>query len=481
MSLMPRSVVYELAAFEGKRILRHPLFWLGVLASMALAFSELMEEAPVLNRVSTTFAWTMAPIGAAVALLAGWAVLRARGRTDHPPAVMPSSTTLRVAGALVGLLWPAAATFGVQLLLVGWTYLQDPVTSVVWSELLVGPVFVVLAGGFAAAATRWLPHPSSPLFALLLLAGVHVVIPFGAGNWGEDIGPAALAPIAWPENFIPYEVAFRPSGLHLAYLLAVVLIVVAAATLGRPVAGWVILGVGMLAAGVLGSAQVGPIDEDRRTHAMSRLVGDEADLTCETHDSIIYCAMPGYEPWIDDWAGAVQPMLDSVPSEKITELEVRQYPIHNTFLFDGINTNNVFWWWVGPAYEDYVERDVVAVASTLADQTLSDLVLGVSRELIGCEPGCEGESRQVVIRWLISHDQQTRENLELQLGEEFGLPEVSECMVAELWEDSNADELVRSNWETLTAVDTSYEEAGEILGVEVPEYDENGRVQEGCL
>lgn len=476
-------VVLTLGRFEGRQMVRHPLFWLAALAAIALSAFELIEEAPVLNRVSMTLAWTMAPLAVAVVFVSGWAVLRARGRTDaHPPMVMPAPMSLRVSGILAGLVWPAFATFGLQLAMLGWTYFRDPVTSIIWAELLVGPVYVAFAGALSVAITRWFPHPSTPLVALFVLAGAQVVVPYNPGNWGSEIGSAALAPIAWPEAIIPYEVAFRPSGLHLAYLSGLALLLVGAGILDRVRLGGPVLGIGLLLAAGLGTAQLGPIDEGKRAETMARLVGDDADLTCEEHDSVTYCPMPGYRGWVDNWERAVEPMLTSVPAEAIEGLEIRQYPVHNTFLFDGINTGQVSWWWVEPAYEDYVARDVVAVGSVLADYTLSyELVGGVASRLIGCDHACEEPSRRIVSLWMSAHDQQVRENVEYQLGEEFGSARVEDCMVAELWKRPNADELIRSNWESLTAPDTSFEEAGVILGVDVPErYDENGQLAGGC-
>lgn len=476
------SVVVTLGRFEGRQMLRHPLLWVGVVAAVALSVSELIGKSPVLNRASMTLAWTMAPVAVAVALLAGWAVLRTRGRTDaDPPAAMPARMSLRVAGVLVGLVWPAAATLILQFALLGWTYLRDPVTSMVWTELLVGPALVVFVGALAVAMTRWLPHASTPLVSLLLVAVLQAALPLNQTLWGSYIGATWFAPIAWPQEIIPYEVAFRPAGLHLGYLVGLCVFLAGVAVMDRASAGWIPLGVGLLVAVVAGLAQLGPISDEQQTQAMSRLVGDDADLTCETHDSIAYCAMPGYQAWIADWERAVEPMLDGVPSDAVEGLEVRQYPVHNTLLLDGEDYNN--WWWIPLAYEDYTGRsDVVPVGSVLADYTISyDLTGGVARELIGCQHFCENPSQRVVSLWLSSHDAQVRENVEFNLSDETDSVTVARCMVAELWDRPGAGNLIRSNWETLTAPETTYEQAGALLGVEVPDgYDEDGRIQGGC-
>jgi hypothetical protein len=473
-------VVLTLGRFEGRQMVRHPLFWLGVVAAVGLSVLELIEESPVLNRVSMTLAWTITPIAVAVALLAGWAVLRARGRTDaHPPTVMPAPMSRRVAGVAVGLTWPAAATFAVQLVLLAWTLFRDPVTSIVWTELLVGPTFVALAGVMAAAATRWIPHPSTPLVTLLVLAGIHIVVPYSPENWGSQIGPAAVAPIAWPETIIPYEVAFRPSGLHLGYLIGLILALSGVATLGRTKSSWLLLGVGLISASVLGPAQLGPIEESRRVETMSRLVGDEADLTCETHDSVTYCALPGYAGWIDDWTAAVTPIVTLLPGP-VEPIEIRQYPVHNTHLLDGEDYD--YWWWIPPSYEDYITRDVVPVGSILAPWTLSSELMGhTAARVMGCDQFCEGEAQQVVYLWLLSENPEVAANIEYDTSLESDYASVSSCMIAELWEHSDAASRIHDYWELLTDPSTTYEQAGEALGIDAPAgTTEFGGIEGGC-
>jgi hypothetical protein len=385
----------------------------------------------------------------------------------------------RVAGVLVGLAWPAGATFAVQLALLAWTYLRDPVTSIVWTELLVGPAFVALAGALSAAATRWILHPSTPLVALLVLAGIQIVVPYRPEDWGSQIGPAALAPIAWPETIIPYEVAFRPSGLHLGYLIGLILALAGVATLGRTKSSWFLLSVGVISAGVLGAAQVGPIKESQRVEAISRLVGDGADLTCETHGAVTYCAMPGYAGWIDDWTAAVTPMFALLP-DTVEAIEVRQYPVHNTHLLDGEDYNN--WWWIPPSYEDYITRDVAPNGSILASWTVSYELMGhVAAQAIECDQFCEGEAQQVVNLWLLAVDPEVAANIEYDTGPESDYSSVSSCMLAELWEHPDATSRIHANWELLTDPNTTYEQAGEALGIEAPSATEEfGGIEGGC-
>lgn len=476
------SAILSLGRFEGRMMLRHPVVWVGGVASVGLAIFELVEEAPVLNRVSMTLAWTMAPLAAAAALVAGWGVLRAKGRNDaHPPMVMPMGVSRRVAGVVLGLAWPALATLLVQAGLLVWVFTRDPVTSLVWSELLVGPGYVVFAGALSAALTRWIPHSWMPIFALLAMGVIQAAFPYNPGQWGSQIGLAALAPIAWPEDIIPYEVAFRPSLLHLGYLAGLAITVAGIASLGRGFIGWAVLVAGVVLAAGLGSAQLGPIEERRRLETIGRLVGDEANLTCQIHDGVGYCAMPGYDGWINDWHALARPVLAAAPTEAVNEVQVRQYPVHNTFLLDGEHYND--WWWIGPSYQDYMTRAVVPVASRF-DPTwvgFRELTHHLGRRLVDCQPtGDCGESQQLVMLWLLLHDENVRTNV---LGDaaDGDYVSVDRCMATELWSRPDARDRIWADWDTLTDPATSYRKAGQVLGLAVPtDLNPDGFVEGGC-
>ncbi len=490
-------MVGALAWFEGRHMLTHPVVWLGALTAVALSISALVEEAAVLNRVSVTLGYTVFPIAVAVALVAGWAVLRTRGRSDdHPPAVMPVPIGQRVGGIVLGLLFPAVATFALQLAFLAWTMTRDPVTSLVWPELLVGPAFVVFAGAVSAALTRWFPHPVTPLTAVLLLAIVEAMVTwlgYDLQALGATIGPAALAPIQWAYNVIPQELAFRPSGLHLGYLAALTVVAGGVASIGRRTLPWALATLGVVTAVALGAAQLGPIDEERRLQALGAMVGGEAELTCESQNSIRFCAMPGYEAWIDDWAAALQPLLEVAPPELAAGIEVRQYPVDRGSM-QLWNSGGSAWWWVQHASEDFASREVVPVGHEWGRWSVSDLRSAAAAEAMGCggeaeaNVWCEGESQNLITVWLLRDDPTYRGYFDVDATDiEYDATEsdddvpVSSCIVWELWNLPDGADRIRDNWAVLTAPDTTYEEAGAILGVDVPAgYDADGILPGGC-
>lgn len=477
--LSDSSTVFALAHFEGRMMIRHPVTLLGAAASAALAIFELRDEAPVLNRASVTLAWTMLPLAIAVALVAGWAVLRAAGRSDtQPPAVMPLGMDRRMAGIVVGLAFPAALALLLQLSVLVWLLSQDPVTSVIWSEFLTGPAYIVFAGTWSATFARWLPHPATPLFGVLTLTGLMIVFPYRQENWGSNIGIEWLSPLAWPQDIIPYEVAFRPADLHLGYLIGLGLILSGIAMLGRWVTAWSVLTAGALVAVTFGIAQLGPIEDTRQLEAMSRLVGDQADLTCETHNEVEYCAMPGYQGWIEEWVAASRPVLAAAPSDSLAGIEFRQYPVHNTTSIGPDDING--WGWIEPSYNDLARRPkVVPVGSVWADYIEDSVARDTAFTVLGCRLQCQGESQGVVYLWLASHNPQIQSIVRANSSGDSA--PVVDCIVAELWTLSNARERIHTNWSALVDPATSYEAAGSLLGVQIPTgYDQNGYLENGC-
>ena len=113
------------------------------------------------------------------------------------------------------------------------------------------------------------------------------------------------------------------------------------------------------------------------------MVGGEAELTCVSQNSIRFCAMPGYEAWIDDWAAALQPLLEVAPPELAAGIEVRQYPVDRGSM-ELWNTGGSAWWWVQHASEDFASREVVPVGHEWGRWSVSDLRSAAASKALGC-------------------------------------------------------------------------------------------------
>lgn len=450
-------------------MLTHPLLWVGILGAVVLSILELRLEAPVLNRVSVLLAWTILPLAAAVALIAGWAVHRAKGQTDaHPPHILPIPIGQRVGAILIALLLPALVTILVQGALLAWVMTRSPVTAVLWPELLAGPLYVILAGAMAAAMTRWLPHPSTPLLTVLLLGLAMAVTYPSWQDWGTRVGASWLSPIPWPHDNIPYEVNFRPTTLHLSYLMALIAVAAVVSTARRTAGSLITLGTTLVLTVALGLAQLGPVPESWRQEAISRLVGDDSELTCQQRGGIRYCALPGYEPWIDRWEAAVEPVAQAVPAEVLAGLELRQYPI--TFgrhlLEPGLDWYFSGWWWIEAANADLAQRSGTLPVGSVFYWAHGHLFQAaeVTAALVGCEDTCEGGSRLMVYFWLMANHPEVRASLEA--GD---YPTGASCMARDLLDRPDAKNLIHTNWTFLTDEATSYHQAADLLGITVPE------------
>jgi hypothetical protein len=262
-----------------------------------------------------------------------------------------------------------------------------------------------------------------------------------------------------------------------------VIVVAGVAIVGREWLGWAVLASGLAVAFVVGPMQLGVVTEVERAEANGQLVGDSPDLNCEANSGVEYCAMPGYGGWIDDWANTAKPVIEASPAFALEGVEVRQYPVHNSFLLDGDQSTYDDWWWIGSAYDDYAKRDAVAVGSLLAEWEGLNWLAGLAPRIVGCAPWteCPGEAQRVLVFWLNTQYPAIQTNTinDPSWGEENA--NVTDCMVKELWANPNAKQLVLDNWGVLTTPETSYEEAGAILNVSVPTgYDTNGSLPSGC-
>lgn len=305
-------VVRQLALFEGRRQLKSPLLWLAVLASLALVWLAANDEPATLWSRSVTIAGSCLPIAVVALLLGNTAALRDHssriGETTVSP---PTSRNVRMLGFVAGswlafLLATVVVIVGVVLSL-----RDDPVGSFLVPELVVGPILVALGQSLGVVLGRWIPNPLAAPLTLVILAGLFLI---------KDLWPGARTiPAASP--FLPWRSAYtdwvqgepRLPLLHIAYLVG--LLGVFTATASRR---WKALA----AAGVLVLAAAVPLaGVDTAGEAVSAAVvdwSDEQPRTCEEHGSVEYCAIEGYEPWIDDWARGVDRVQSLVPVQLAT-------------------------------------------------------------------------------------------------------------------------------------------------------------------
>lgn len=308
-------VIRQLARFEGRRQLKSPFLWLAVLASLGLVWLAVNDQPATLWARSVTIAGSCLPIAIVTLLLGNAAALRDHAsRVGETTDVPPTTRDIRVLGLVSGawaavLLAAAVVVFGVALSLQ-----DDPAGFFIWPELAVGPLLVLLGQALGVALGRWIPNPLSAPLTLILIAGLFLVGDF----WpGARTIPAASAFLPWRKAYILDWVQGEPRlpWLHIVYLL------VLAGTLTAAAARWwksALVSVIALIGVLVGLAGIPTAGEE--VSAAFDSWAESQPRVCEDHGGVQYCAIAGYEPWIDDWAGAVDRVLGLLPVASQLEL-----------------------------------------------------------------------------------------------------------------------------------------------------------------
>ena len=313
-------MIRELALFEGRRQLKSPLLWIAVAASLGLVWLGVNDEPATLWTRSVTLAGSCLPLAVAALLLGNTGALRDHSsRTGETLDVPPTSRDARMLGLVAGS-W-LATLLGVAVLVVGMilSLLDDPAGSFLIPELLVGPILIPLGQSLGVVLGRWIPNPLAAPLTLVVLAGLFLVKDF----WpGARTIPAASPFLPWRSAYTDWvQGELRLPILHIAYLIG--LTALFAATASRrwksvAAAGLLVVGVAVPLASL-----------DTAGEAVAAAVVDWAEeqpRTCEVDGTFEYCAIQGYEPWIDDWAQVVDRVQSLVP-ETLGVTQIQQSPV----------------------------------------------------------------------------------------------------------------------------------------------------------
>lgn len=326
-----RQVAGQLARIEARRVALHPATLFGLALSIWAMWGLNVGEAPVLNRAGTNVALPLMLLAGGALVAASNAAVR-MWNTERSEAIdiTPASERVRTLALLAGCSAAAAIGLSVQLLVLGWMMLNDPVTVVNWWEVLAGPATVGLAVGAGVAAGRWIPSRGIGPLALIALIGASIYVQmYGTvQQFGEQV--RWLAPIV-PLEFEPVELTFRAPGAHLIYLLGLALLFASLALIkGKdrrmsiPIT-WLVISIVVVIFGAVSQAQAyDRFDYEARLQA---LLLPNAEYVCTENGRATYCVYPGYEGWIEEWVALVDPVLDMAPDEVSSRgLTVNQYP-----------------------------------------------------------------------------------------------------------------------------------------------------------
>lgn len=312
-------VIRQLGLFEGRRQLRSPFLWLAALASFALALLAVQDEPATLWARSVTIAGSCLPIAVAVLLLGNAAALRDHssriGETaETPPTLRDARILGLVAGSWAGLLLSVAVVVIGAVL----SNADDPAGSFLLQELTVGPLLVPLGQALGVTLGRWIPNPLAAPLTLVVVAGLFLIQDF----WpGERTIPAASPFLPWRQAYTDWVQGEPRLPLHhLAYVIGLIGVLTAVAS-----RRWAALAVAAL---VVAGTAVGLSGVETAGEQVSAAVeawADEQPRVCQELDGVQYCAIEGYEPWIDDWAAVVHRVSELVPGE-LGVNEIQQAP-----------------------------------------------------------------------------------------------------------------------------------------------------------
>ncbi len=318
----PGSVWASLARAEARRVARHPLVLVGLIASGWLLWSMNRDQLPQLTGYSTYVGLGLAPLAGAATLVGHLIASRARRHdTVEIESITPALERARTAGRLLGALVviPIAAVmvaaYMAFLFLIGGAGQPD------LGELLVGPLVVGIGAVVGTAAGTWFPNRFTGLAAVGALAAVQIVFQDAEGtrHW-----------LAWWHTVLWYDgpdLWIRPSWVHLAYLAGIAAVIIGITMLRwglRPVP-LLLVGVGIAAAVAGGIVQVRPPSEAQIDAVFDQIANAPNHWVSVDSPGVTYRIYPGYERWSEWWDGTVQSVLAPVPAGTRPNLVIEQW------------------------------------------------------------------------------------------------------------------------------------------------------------
>jgi hypothetical protein len=325
--------VWALARKEGHRLVRHPIFVVGVLLSVAAFEFATWLEAPVLHRDDVLTSGSLLALAGATFLAANLGALRTRRLgTEELFGSTPTDPAARTLGHVLSLAWAGAAALLVALVEIGTLLPFDPAGVPSAFELFVGPAIVALFGVLGVLAARWLPSVAVAPVALVALGGIQLYLltqlPGGGDHQSRTRWLAPWVPLSAGGlgTDPPPELVIRPTGWHLLYLLGLAVTFGAMALARhelrpRRIAA---MAAGLAVVILAGAVQTRPPDPARQEKILQLALRPEAFQVCETRAGVQYCAYPAYTPWIDRWEAAIASVLRQVRTAARPEVAVRQ-------------------------------------------------------------------------------------------------------------------------------------------------------------
>jgi hypothetical protein len=329
-------VAFALARVEVRKLLLHPASIIGALIGLPLAVTATWHHTPVLDGYDALTHEALIPFACGVLIAAHLGAMRARrNRTTELYETVASSEATVTSGHLIAVV--GAAGFAALLVIAQLIFfvsiggVRTPRPEV----LLLGPALVAFSGAFGVALGRWAPRLFAAPVALAGIVAACAALLSNSLEHHRDWLSLWVPSETWSGT--PAEFSLRPYGWHLVYLIGLAGIVAAIALTkhrsARPVAlpALVVLVVGTAFAGRQETARVPRAD---KIAIANSVITELEHHTCETRGGVEYCALTGYEPWVDRWQDPIDGVLGAVPDAARTgQLRVWQFP-SETFIAD---------------------------------------------------------------------------------------------------------------------------------------------------
>jgi len=255
---LPSAEVVALARIEGRRLLCHPAFLVGLTLSVLMIVAGNSENDGGLHMFLLS-GFAFLPLAAGTLVVGNLAALRSRrDATDELYGTLPRPRSSRTAGQLLGLAWTLPASgFLVAAAYVAFGagaeggFVVNHIGarhSPAVVELAQGPLMVVAFGAIGILLARVAP---SPIVAALMIVAIWAVeIPTAVWGSAESTGAwlvpmsnhAMVQPGSWvpckPGDTVPgcnLVLGYDVSGMtgHLIYLVGMTVLAGAAALVGR--------------------------------------------------------------------------------------------------------------------------------------------------------------------------------------------------------------------------------------------------------
>ena len=275
----------------------------------------------------------LVPLAAATIVVSNSIALRDRRDSAHEIfEACPTPASTRRLGYLGAVLGSTVIALVATAALVSIARARGGVGAPNVYELLNASALVCAAGTMGLVLARFVPAATAASASVALLLSLHV---YSNAAVTDTFGPpsrlrwllpwVALSPTGTPAP----ELVVRTPGWHLVYLVAAVVAGGGLVALRKPatVASVVavVLGTALLAAAAV--AQTRPLGPAQLDTLTDKVTAPERFLECSTRSGIRFCSYPAYQPWVDAWHEAIQPVVEHAPDGAADGLNVVQVPL----------------------------------------------------------------------------------------------------------------------------------------------------------